>query len=158
MVVLTAAVVLLLASSAAARSGSLAGSSLLAPLKDAGDSPMRMVACIGSEGTGKSTLMRTMFGTEVGTESVLAEDGLVLLEAESGGNRDSKAPLSLSAIDAAVAVATSDVVIYNVFLHDLARSSLGILSELQPAMEEVLSLRAAGLLSADQQHKTLMIA
>jgi Root hair defective 3 GTP-binding protein (RHD3) len=158
MVVLTAAVVLLLASSAAARSATLAGSSLLTPLKDAGDSPMRMVACIGSEGTGKSTLMRTMFGSEVGTESVLAEDGLVLLEAESGGNRDSKAPLSLGAIDAAVAVATSDVVIYNVFLHDLARSSLGILSELQPAMEEVLSLRAAGLLSADQQHKTLMIA
>ena len=64
MVVLTAAVVLLLGSSAAARSATLAGSSLLTPLKDAGDSRMRMVACIGSEGTGKSTLMHCLAGLD----------------------------------------------------------------------------------------------
>ena len=41
---------------------SFAGGDIVATLKECGDSPVRTVSCVGAQGSGKSTLMRSMLG------------------------------------------------------------------------------------------------
>ncbi|CAN0463470.1 unnamed protein product, partial [Phaeothamnion confervicola] len=37
---------------------------MVALLKELGDRPVRTVACVGARGTGKSTMLRSMFGPD----------------------------------------------------------------------------------------------
>lgn len=101
-----------------------AGGDIVATLKECGESPVRTVSCVGAQGSGKSTLMRSMFG---GGE---APAGLALLEARSSaasvpGTND----FEVGAGQSMVSLAVSDATIYNVLVHDLNRPDA--LSEVQ---------------------------
>eukprot|EP00904_Undaria_pinnatifida_P007557 jgi/Undpi1/3931/HiC_scaffold_16.g07299.m1 len=127
-----------------------AGGDIVATLKECGESPVRTVSCVGAQGSGKSTLMRSMFG---GGE---APAGLALLEARSSaasvpGTND----FEVGAGQSMVSLAVSDATIYNVLVHDLNRPDA--LSEVQPALEELLALYEDGVVDPEQQ-KMLVIA
>ncbi|KAG5188969.1 hypothetical protein JKP88DRAFT_24149, partial [Tribonema minus] len=124
---------------AAAKPTSVLGTSLVESLKAAGATPLRVVSCIGSQGTGKTTLMKSMFGPAVEQETLIADDGLVLLEAESSCSLASRAK---AVRDAAAALAAADVAVYNVFMQDLQRSVDATLTELQMALEPFLAASA----------------
>lgn len=103
---------------------SFAGGDIVATLKECGDSPVRTVSCVGAQGSGKSTLMRSMFG---GGE---APAGLALLEARSSAAHVSGTnEFEVGAGQSMVSLAVSDATIYNVLVHDLSRPDA--LSEVQ---------------------------
>lgn len=93
-----------------------AGGDLVATLKECGEAPVRTVSCVGAQGSGKSTLMRSMFG------SGEAPEGLALLEARSSvAYVPEKNEFEVGAGQAIVSLAVSDATIYNVLVHDLSR-------------------------------------
>lgn len=104
-----------------------AGGDLVATLKEVGEAPVRTVSCVGSQGSGKSTLMRSMFGEEDGGR---LPAGLALMEARSNcAYAADTNEFSVGTGQAMVSLAVSDVMIYNVLVHDLIRPDA--LSELQ---------------------------
>lgn len=91
-----------------------AGGDLVASLKESGEAPVRTVSCVGAQGSGKSTLMRTMFGQ--------GASNLALLEARSGAAYVPETnEFEMGAGQAMVSLAVSDATIYNVLVHDLRR-------------------------------------
>lgn len=102
------------------------GENILVLLKDHGESPIRTVSCVGAHGSGKTTLMRSMFGAEAGS----IQDGLALLEVDSDCTFSPETnDFQVRTGQAMVSLAVSDVMMYNVLVHDLRRSDA--LSELQ---------------------------
>lgn len=90
----------------------------MASLKEYGDAPVRTVSCAGAQGSGKTTLMRSMFGAEAGS----LEDGLALLEVDSDcAYLPETNEFQVGTGQAMVSLAVSDVMIYNVLVHDLRR-------------------------------------
>lgn len=113
---------LLLAATAAAEASAggsampmaFAGGDLVTNLKEFGDEPVRTVSCVGAQGSGKSTLMRTMFGQ--------GASNLALLEARSNAAYVPETnEFEMGAGQAMVSLAVSDATIYNVLVHDLRR-------------------------------------
>lgn len=91
-----------------------AGGDLVTNLKEFGDAPVRTVSCVGAQGSGKSTLMRTMFGQ--------GASNLALLEARSSAAYVPETnEFEVGAGQAMVSLAVSDATIYNVLVHDLRR-------------------------------------
>lgn len=91
-----------------------AGGDLVTNLKEFGDAPVRTVSCVGAQGSGKSTLMRTMFGQ--------GASNLALLEARSSAAYVPETnEFEVGAGQAMVSLAVSDATIYNVLVHDLHR-------------------------------------
>ena len=91
-----------------------AGGDLVTNLKESGDAPVRTVSCVGAQGSGKSTLMRTMFGQ--------GASDLALLEARSSAAYVPETnEFEVGAGQAMVSLAVSDATIYNVLVHDLRR-------------------------------------
>lgn len=91
-----------------------AGGDLVTNLKEFGEEPVRTVSCVGAQGSGKSTLMRTMFGT--------GASNLALLEARSSAAYVPETnEFETGAGQAMVSLAVSDATIYNVLVHDLRR-------------------------------------
>lgn len=102
-----------------------AGGDLVATLKEFGEAPVRTVSCVGSQGSGKSTLMRSMFGEEGRPPA-----GLALMEARSNcAYAADTNEFTVGTGQAMISLAVSDVMIYNVLVHDLIRPDA--LSELQ---------------------------
>lgn len=118
---LTRISMLLLAATAAEASAggsampmAFAGGDLVTNLKEFGDAPVRTVSCVGAQGSGKSTLMRTMFGQ--------GASNLALLEARSSAAYVPETnEFEVGAGQAMVSLAVSDATIYNVLVHDLHR-------------------------------------
>lgn len=108
-----------------------AGGDLVATLKKSGEAPVRTVSCVGSQGSGKSTLLRSMFGGEGAAEAPAAPSGgLALMEGRSNcANAAGTDVFSVGSGQTMVSLAVSDVMIYNVMVHDLIRPDA--LSELQ---------------------------
>ncbi|CAM9418344.1 unnamed protein product, partial [Choristocarpus tenellus] len=128
-----------------------AGGDIVSILKECGEVPVRTVACVGASGSGKSTLMRSMFG-----EGTVAEEGLALMEASSDCSYSPKdRGYRVGTGETMISLAVSDVVIYNVLVHDLTRPEA--MSDLQPALEELLSLYDDGVVDPEQQ-KVLVVA
>lgn len=99
---------------------SFAGGDLIATLKEYGEAPVRTVSCVGAQGSGKSTLMRSIFGAEA--EAGVTGQGLALLEASSNcAYLPDSNEFAVGAGQAMVSLAVSDVMIYNVLVHDLTR-------------------------------------
>lgn len=93
-----------------------AGGDLVALLKESGEAPVRTVSCVGAKGSGKSTLMRSMFGDDE------TPAGLALLEARSSvAFVPESNEFEVGTGQAMVSLAVSDATIYNVFVHDLIR-------------------------------------
>lgn len=91
-----------------------AGGDLVTNLKEFGEEPVRTVSCVGAQGSGKSTLMRTMFGQ--------GASNLALLEARSSAAYVPETnEFEMGAGQAMVSLAVSDATIYNVLVHDLRR-------------------------------------
>lgn len=91
-----------------------AGGDLVTNLKEFGEEPVRTVSCVGAQGSGKSTLMRTMFGK--------GASNLALLEARSSAAYvPETSEFETGAGQAMVSLAVSDATIYNVLVHDLRR-------------------------------------
>lgn len=91
-----------------------AGGDLVANLKEVGEAPVRTVSCVGAQGSGKSTLMKTMFGQ--------GASNLALLEARSSAAFVPETDeVEVGAGQAMVSLAVSDATIYNVLVHDLRR-------------------------------------
>lgn len=91
-----------------------AGGDLVTSLKEFGEEPVRTVSCVGAQGSGKSTLMRTMFGK--------GASNLALLEARSSAAYvPETSEFETGAGQAMVSLAVSDATIYNVLVHDLRR-------------------------------------
>lgn len=102
--------------SASAMPMAFAGGDIVATLKECGDAPVRTVSCVGAQGSGKSTLMRSMFGAGDGA-------GLALLEARSSvAYVPATNEFEVGTGQAMVSLAVSDATIYNVLLHDLSRA------------------------------------
>ncbi|CAM9636157.1 unnamed protein product [Discosporangium mesarthrocarpum] len=128
-----------------------AGGDLIGMLKERGEAPVRTVACVGAAGSGKTTLMKSIFG-----EEAAPEEGLALLEARSDCSYSAEGKgYRIGTGQAMVSLAVSDVVIYNVLVHDLTRPEA--MSDLQPALEELLSLYEDGVVDPEQP-KTLVVA
>lgn len=108
-----------------------AGGDLVATLKESGEAPVRTVSCVGSQGSGKSTLLRSMFGGEEAAEAPAAPSaGLALMEGRSNCAYSADTnEFSVGSGQTMVSLAVSDVMIYNVMVHDLIRPDA--LSELQ---------------------------
>lgn len=91
-----------------------AGGDLVENLKEVGETPVRTVSCVGAQGSGKSTLMKTMFGQ--------GASDLALLEARSSAAFVPETnEVEVGAGQAMVSLAVSDATIYNVLVHDLRR-------------------------------------
>ncbi|CAM9173676.1 unnamed protein product [Hapterophycus canaliculatus] len=151
---LSSIAMLLLAATADASSGAnampmaFAGGDLVTSLKESGEAPVRTVSCVGAQGSGKSTLMRTMFGS--------GASNLALLEARSGAAYVPETnEFEVGAGQAMVSLAVSDATIYNVLVHDLRRPNA--MSDVQPALEELLTLYEDGVVDPQQQ-KTFVVA
>lgn len=94
-----------------------AGGDPVATLKEYGEAPVRIVSCVGAQGSGKSTLMRALFGS-----SGVASPGLALLEARSSvAYVPETNEFEVGTGQAMVSLAVSDATIYNVPVHDLSR-------------------------------------
>lgn len=110
-----------------------AGGDLLVSLRECGETPVRTVSCVGAQGSGKSTLMRSMFGVQAGEDGAAAGvggAGLALLEARSDCAYSAETnDFRVGTGEAMVSLAVSDVMIYNVLVHDLTR--VDALSDLQ---------------------------
>ncbi|CBJ31119.1 RHD3b, RHD3/Sey1 family GTPase involved in the ER-to-Golgi traffic [Ectocarpus siliculosus] len=125
-----------------------AGGDLVANLKEVGEAPVRTVSCVGAQGSGKSTLMKTMFGQ--------GASNLALLEARSSAAFVPETnEVEVGAGQAMVSLAVSDATIYNVLVHDLRRPDA--LSDVQPALEELLTLYEDGVVDPEQP-KTFVVA
>eukprot|EP00752_Nemacystus_decipiens_P014316 g12735.t1 len=125
-----------------------AGGDLVTILKESGDAPVRTVSCVGAQGSGKSTLMRTMFGQ--------GASNLALLEARSSAAYVPETnEFEVGTGQAMVSLAVSDATIYNVLVHDLRRPDA--MSDVQPALEELLTLYEDGVVDPEQQ-KTFVVA
>ena len=123
-----------------------AGGDIVATLKECGDSPVRTVSCVGAQGSGKSTLMRSMFG---GGE---APAGLALLEARSSAAHVSGTnDFEVGAGQSMVSLAVSDATIYNVLVHDLSRPDA--LSEVQVRWYRMRSCTADSIVWASVKHE-----
>jgi hypothetical protein len=92
---------------------------------------LRAVACVGSRGTGKSTLLDRLFegcsglgdGGAAGFRGqVLAENNIALMEADTGSGESA-------------AVAAADLVLYNVLKQDAIRSPRTVAEALRPSLE-----------------------
>lgn len=98
----------------------------VASLRDYGEAPVRTVSCVGPQRSGKTTLMKSIFGAEAGS----LEDGLALLEADSDcAYSPDVDEFNVGTGRAMISLAISDVMIYNVMVHDLRQPDA--LSELQ---------------------------